>query len=42
MKCIWYWEWKIEGEEYQKVSAIFQKTLDEHPEELSSMSPGIH
>ena len=42
MKCIWYWKWKTEGEEYSKVSDKFQEALKEHPEELPKMSPGIH
>jgi hypothetical protein len=42
MKCIWYWKWKTEGEEYSKVNDKFQKALKEHPELLPKLSPGIH
>ena len=38
MKCIWYWKWKTEGEEYSKVSDKFQEVLKKHPEELPKLS----
>jgi hypothetical protein len=42
MKCIWYWKWKNEGDEYREANQKFQKMLKEQPEEFPKMSPGIH
>ena len=45
MKCVWHWKWIDDAYEkdgkYSKVTAKFQKAIEEHPEDFPKMGPTL-